>query len=205
MSLAEPFRRFIGDVNPLLAMAAAGVAGAVFLSFLRVRYGFAIFRKENLRFLPGSSAIAVSLAGIAILVDLRIVYPADMNVPYPESLLFYPAIGFLVENVFHVVPLALLLLLLTPVARTIGHEKVVWIAILFVSLPEAVYQVVWMSNSSHYPSWAVAYIGLHVFVFNLCELAIFKRYDFSSMYAFRLAYYALWHVAWGYLRLKLLF
>jgi hypothetical protein len=33
----------------------------------------------------------------------------------------------------------------------------------------------------------------------------FRRYDFASMYSFRLVYYAYWHVAWGVIRLKVLF
>jgi hypothetical protein len=40
---------------------------------------------------------------------------------------------------------------------------------------------------------------------NLCQLLIFRRYDFISMYTFRIAYYMLWHVLWGYARLRLLF
>ena len=34
---------------------------------------------------------------------------------------------------------------------------------------------------------------------------MFKRYDFGSIYALRLAYYGVWHIAWGHIRLELLF
>lgn len=44
--------------------------------------------------------------------------------------------------------------------------------------------------------------GLHVFLINLSQLMIFKRYD---LYSFRLVYYIFWHIVWGYMRLKLLF
>ena len=37
------------------------------------------------------------------------------------------------------------------------------------------------------------------------ELLIFKRYDFIAMYAFRLVYYLIWHIVWGYARLRSLF
>ena len=39
----------------------------------------------------------------------------------------------------------------------------------------------------------------------LCQLLIFKRCDFVTMYALRLAYYDIWHLAWGHVRLELLF
>lgn len=37
------------------------------------------------------------------------------------------------------------------------------------------------------------------------RLALFKRYDFVTMYTFRLVYYLLWHIVWGVIRLRLLF
>jgi hypothetical protein len=42
-------------------------------------------------------------------------------------------------------------------------------------------------------------------VINLVQLTLFRRYDFLTMYAFRLVYYLVWHVAWGHLRLQVLF
>jgi hypothetical protein len=37
------------------------------------------------------------------------------------------------------------------------------------------------------------------------QLYVFRRFDFASMYAFRLVYYAYWHILWGVIRLKVLF
>ena len=48
-------------------------------------------------------------------------------------------------------------------------------------------------------------MGLHLFVFGMIQLSLFKRYGFVAMYTCRLAYYAVWHIIWGYLRLQLLF
>ena len=50
-----------------------------------------------------------------------------------------------------------------------------------------------------------AYVGVFVFVFTVVELYVFRRYDFMSMYAFRLVFYMWWHITWGYLRLRWLF
>ena len=56
-----------------------------------------------------------------------------------------------------------------------------------------------------YPVCAVAYVGLHVFLINLIQLLIFKRYDFVTMYSFRLVYYLFWHMRWGPKEMLLLF
>jgi hypothetical protein len=182
--------------------------GIVLLSVFLSQDWFAIYQKENLKGLVQSSGLAALLALIMIGVDLKIVFPADMNVKFPESLLFYPAIGFFVEIVFHVLPLSLLLLVLTFSSKNLTYGKIIWICILMVSLLEPGYQVltgILMGSSRHYPLWAVAYVGFHVWVINLFQLLIFKRYDFVSMYSFRLMYYILWHIVWGSVRLKLLF
>jgi hypothetical protein len=63
----------------------------------------------------------------------------------------------------------------------------------------------WSAHLTRNPPWAVAYDGLHVLAINVCQLAIFKRYDFMSMYALRLVYYGIWHIGWGAVRLELLF
>ena len=55
------------------------------------------------------------------------------------------------------------------------------------------------------PTWVTVCVFLNILLINLFQLLIFKRYDFVSMFSFRLAYYAIWHIAWGYVRLNLLF
>lgn len=82
--------------------------------------------------------------------------------------------------------------------------KIIWACLLAVALLEPVYQAMW-SASNQLPLWAAVYVVLHVFLINLSELIIFRRYDFISMYAFRLVYYLFWHIGRGYARLKILF
>jgi hypothetical protein len=55
------------------------------------------------------------------------------------------------------------------------------------------------------PLWFTIYIAIHLFVFTITQLIIFKNHDLLSMFGFRLAYYMIWHIVWGYLRLDLLF
>jgi hypothetical protein len=201
----RPFRRFLGDVDPLAAAALIGFLGVALFSAVLGRRGFTISGKGNVSELLRSSGAAALLASIAILIDLVIGFPADLNVPLPGALAFYPAIGFFVEVLFHLVPLSLLLFGATAIFGGVGRGRLVWACVVIVALLEPGYQAALMASSKLYPSWAVACVGLNVFLFNLLQLRTFERYDFVSMYALRIAYYAVWHVLWGSLRLKWLF
>jgi hypothetical protein len=150
-----------------------------------------------------SAMLATMFAVAVILVDLSIVFPY-YHVPPPQSLLFYPAIAYVAEIAFHALPLSLVLVCLGPLFKTLDPNRLVWLCILLVSYLEPIFQLgVGFSKESF--SWADMYVGLHVFAFNLLQLYVFRRYDFVSMYAFRLVYYIQWHIAWGSVRLHVLF
>ena len=104
-----------------------------------------------------------------------------MNVPFPESLLFYPVIGFMAEIVFHVLPLSLLLMALPTIFKNIRLGTTVWISILIVALLEPTFQAVLnvidapLIGASHqYTWWAVGYDWLHIFLINLFQLLMFR-------------------------------
>jgi hypothetical protein len=199
------FARFLGPASPSLVFLGVIVLGFVLWSILLDRGWFVIYAKDNASGLRRAAGLATGLAFIMIVLDPMIGLPRDLNIPFPDAVLLYPAMGFLVEIVFHLLPLTLLLIFLTPVRRNIGHGPVVWACIVVVALLEPAYQVAALESAAPYPPWAVWYVGLHVFLINLLQLHFFKRYDFVTMYAFRLAYYLLWHLVWGYFRLRLLF
>ena len=198
------FQAFIGKFNPLIAFVLVILLGIILLTFLLTRGWFSIIGKETLEGLLSSSILASLLALVAILVDMWVVFPEDMNVAFPESLLFYPIVGYFVEILFHVFPLTGLLILLTSLSKNYEFDRVVWICILIVSLLEPIFQIIY-GSSSQKPLWSARFVGLHLFFFNLLQLYLFKRYDFVSMYSFRLVYYLLWHIVWGHLRLSVLF
>ena len=79
-----------------------------------------------------------------------------------------------------------------------------WSCILIVALLESIFQTI-LGSSLAYPAWVIGYVFVNIFLINTFQLLIFKRYDFVSVYSFRLMYYAIWHIVWGYLRLSLLF
>lgn len=201
------FRRFLDGLNPLLGVFFIFILGTFLLSCLLSRGWFSIYKNENLRGLLVSSSLAANFALLIILLESArvVVFPADINILFPASLLFYPVIGYFVEIIFHVFPLSLLLLFLTSLSKKLTYGKIIWPCFLMVSLLEPILQA-FLGFSAQYPLWTNLYGNfLHVFFINLSQLAIFKRYGFTSMFTFRLVYYILWHVVWGYLRLHLLF
>lgn len=198
----EFFQRFLGGVNPLVAILISGVVGAFLLYLLLIKGLFAIYRKPKLKELAPYLGLVTLFAAIAIFIDWKIVFPADINMSFPGSLLFYPAIAFLVEMLFHVVPLSLIVFLLLFLFRTADREKLIEAAILSVAVLEPTYQVIFTEMDA---SWAVTLLWVNLFFFNITQLLAFKRHGFISMYLLRLLYYAIWHIVWGYFRLSLLF
>lgn len=198
------FHRLIGTLNPFAVMVPIIFLGFImFLVSLR-RKGLAILKKGTLQGVLLSAGLAMILGVIGIATDYWIVYPKTMNVPFPESLAYYPSVAFLAEIVFHVAPATLLSLLLSRVFRNLDGRRAVWIAILIASLADPAFQIL-DAAANHYASWAVLVVGLHVFVVNLGMLMIFRRYDFVSVVSFRLFYYIIWHIVWGSIRLHVLF
>lgn len=196
----DVYRFLLGDLDPVLTTLIVASLGVTALIVL-VRQGwFSIGGGGNaglvvVAFVGGSLTIPV------IIVDLLGGFPADMNVPAPDSLLFYPSIALVAEFAFHVVPLAVL----ASVARrtSLGPERARLLSMIAVSMIEPTLQVLWGAEQS--PIWANAYVGAHLLVFNLVAVHFFRRYGFLSMYVFRVTYYLIWHIAWGFVRLPILF
>jgi hypothetical protein len=199
------FQRYLGRINPWIAFLFAIILGFVLLSFLLSQKWFQIYEKESVSGLLRSSSLAALLGIIMILVDTRIIFSADVNILFPKSLLFYPAMGYFAEILFHVLPLTVLLATLTLILKNVSFEAIVLICIPVVALLEPIYHTIDMASSKQFPPWAVIYVGVHIFLFNIFQLLIFRKYNFISMYSFRLVYYMFWHIGWGYLRLRLLF
>lgn len=198
------FQPFFGSIEPLLAVAIIAVVGVVSLGFLQSRGWFEIFTmRETLRGMAVSALIATLFGIEVVIAETTNIFrlPADTNVRLPWSLIFYPVMGYVVEVVFHALPLALMLVVLDPLFKKLNMPGLIWLCILIVSLLEPIFQV----GSAQPLSFAQAYIGLHIFAINFLQLYVFRRYDFVSMYSFRLFYYMYWHIIWGALRLQWLF
>jgi hypothetical protein len=199
----QVFRPYFGSLNPLASVLLISLLGVVLFSFLTSQGWFAIYKKHNLRGLLFSFSLGALFSLPTIFLDNKVIFPRNLNVLFPQSLLFYPAIGYVVEIVFHILPLSLFLFVLTSLFKKADQRKVIWICILMVSISEPIYQTIGFVG--RYPMWAIVYVWIHLFLFSLTQLLIFRRFDFTSMYSFRLGYYLIWHIIWGYVRLKLLF
>ena len=198
------FYRFIGKLHPLLFAIFIITLGVAGLSLLVKRRWYSIWKQKNLNGILYGSSLALPFGFIIIMVDLLAVLPEDVNILFPESLLFYPLMGFAAEILFHVVPLAIVLLVLTFFFKQLPDRTIIWVSILIVAAIEPAYQI-YYGFSEEVKFWVTAYVGLHIFAINICQLVIFRRFDFVSMLTFRLTYYALWHIGWGYFRLQLLY
>ena len=200
---APLFQPFFGSLNPLLAIFIVIVLGVLLSKFLLTCGWLVVYKAGEYKGFLVAAGLA-ALPGLAIiLIDLKAVFPADVNRPFPDSLFFYPIFGYVVEVIFHLLPLALLLFILTSIFK-LNFEKVIWPSILIVAMLEPIFQTA-LGFSRPYPTWVTGSVLLNIFLINVFQLLLFKRYDFVSMYLFRLVYYAIWHIVWGYARLGLLF
>ena len=204
MPAAAPhFGRFIGELSPVAVITAASIVGGLCLGLLRTLDGFAVMEgRETLKGI-GISALAATVRGcLAIGIDLVFRYPAGINVPVPQALLFYPAVGLVAEVVFHLVPLTLLLLVTKPLRSRFGQNRLTIAAIALVTIAEPVFQA--MFDVDPFSGRSIATF-FNVSLIAGLQLLVFRRFDFVTMYAFRMIYYTYWHIIWGVIRLQVLF
>lgn len=202
-SEASAFQRYLGKIHPQIVLLLLFLIGLVLFSLLLKDGTFAIYRSGNYKGILLALALAVPFAIVAISVDIKFPFPKDMNVAYPNSLFFYPAIGYVAEFVFHVLPFGLLYLLLGRVFSGTDEQRIIWVSLLSAALLEPIFQVAYASSEDS--RGVLVFVAVHLFLINTAQLMLFKSFDFLSMYAFRLSYYLLWHIVWGYARLRILF
>ena len=205
LSILNPlsFQSFLGNFNPLIIMPILAVLGIFIVIFLLMRKWFVVFNRENLKAMFLFYIPAIILPFFSILIDIFFKYPKEIHKLVPESLFFYPVMGYVAEIVFHMAPLSLLLFTLNLLFKSLNFEKGLWFSISIVSLIEPLFQTTF--SPSHFPLWITIFSAVHLYVFNFLQLYLIKRYDFLSMYSFRLVYYMIWHIIWGSIRINILF
>lgn len=103
---------FFGKLNPLLAVLIINLLGTVLSFFLFSRGWFVVYKAGNYKGFLVAAGLAALLGLGIIMVDLKVIFPEDVNRPFPDSLFFYLVFGYVVEVIFHMLPLALLLVLI---------------------------------------------------------------------------------------------
>lgn len=189
-----------GVRNPVATTVAACLLGLVGLRILEGRRWCRLEDAHREAYL-GAVLLGTVLPIPMLIVDVLGGFPPALNVPAPASLLFYPAVAVVAEFIFHVIPLALMALAAALVSE--ADERARTVAMAIAVLPEPVLQVAWGARYS--PTWANGCVGVQLLIFNFVALRLFRRYGFSVVYFYRLSYYAIWHIVWGYLRLGILF
>lgn len=199
---AADFERFIGGISPLVAVAVTGAVGSAALGVLDKAgwVGSGPVRQGLAR----STVLALGLGVAIIVADSALGFGEAINVSWPASIVFYPVMAFIAEVAFHLVPLALIVTVSRRWRRLPAGAGAVMVPIIAVALFEALYQVVG-SASDGISRLLLAYLALHMTAFAIAGLTSLRRFGFGAMMWLRLAYYAIWHVAWGVLRLDLLF
>jgi hypothetical protein len=196
---------FFGQNSPILVMLLTIILGFAGLYLLLSRGWFPVYAPEKGHAIAALYLLVPLYAAVAITIDIVARFGRDINVLFPGSLFFYPAIGFVAEVVFHILPAAALLLALPILFRSARRQTLFWSAIVVVALVEPVFQTALAGSASPLPVWAVILSGFNIFAISVTQLTIFRTAGFIHMYAFRLAYYALWHLVWGSLRLAVFF
>ncbi|UCH24562.1 MAG: hypothetical protein JSV66_11455 [Trueperaceae bacterium] len=204
VSLADqtPFRRFLGSLDPRLVVVAVLLVNAAALGYLLTTGAFSIYRRTGYRGWLLFAALAGGFGAVVIAADAIIIFPRETNVFFPQSLLFYPVMAMLVEAAWHGVPMSLLVLLLSRF-RGVNIRRSSWFLVPLVALTDPVFQVIDMVAVT--PWGATLFVGVHVYLINLVEMILFRGHSFIAAFAFRLFYYLIWHVIWGYVRLTVLF
>lgn len=195
------FDRFLGGVPPLLAVGAVGAAGLLALRVLEKEGWLGEPSRGPGVKLP--ALLALGFGAAILVVDIALGFEPGINIDWPTSVLFYPVMGFVAEIVFHIVPLALVVPAFRRWADASRGAFGVVAPFLLVAPIEAIYQV--LGTSSDGSVWLTRYLTLHMLAFGSAALLVLRRHGFGSLMSFRLTYYLIWHVAWGAVRVDLLF
>lgn len=186
----------------LLAWALLGTLGVL----LATKSGFAMAWDSRI-----SGALKIwyplltgfVLGGIAVLVDANTGW-ADwvagqmkidsIHIPFPASLPIYFGGAIVVEIVYQIFPIGFLYWLVCRVIIKRDSNFVFWSLALLTSAIEP------SGSISLYRHSAVAAVPVvsHDFAMNIAQAWFFKKAGIVSALLVRLAYYLLWHIAWGW-------
>lgn len=184
-------------LGPMMAVVGLGFAGWLVLA----RKSWIPAQTEGLGGYRPAALIGVALPIPVIIVDWLGGFERGINAPPPDAFLFYPSIALVAEFVFHIAPLTVAAI---PAFFIHRAERALKFCGLGAAVAiEPILQVVWGAEIS--PGWANAYVGVHLLAFNVVGVYLLRRFGILRVLLYRLSYYLVWHILWGYIRLDLLF
>ena len=197
----EVYADILGFFHPLVALQFIILIYFLLFLYLLAETPFLVYKKNSPAVYALLLIISLFFGGIVIAADLWWVnYPPDINVPAPESLLYYPVMGFMAEAVFHLLPVTLIIILLRSATR-MQRSAIVRVALILAVFVEPVFQMVLGDYDSH----TRIFTGILVLGFSASQLWVFRYYGWVSMFVLRMFYYLIWHVLWVDYRLEFLF
>jgi len=202
---AADLSAYFGQVPPLIGGVLVCATGTAALYLLHRIPGFYAYAPGAFKIgAPAAAALAVPFMIAITAIDVLLRFPRDINVPLPIALAFYPVMGFVAQMALHVVPFALLMVCSRQMFPAWTPARQFWMAALLAALPEALFQIAFSARDGE-PGILAALVAAHLYLFGLAELYLYRRFDYASMFVFRMVYYGYWHVAWGTLRMSWLF
>lgn len=118
----------------------------------------------------------------------------SIHIAFPASLYVYAAGAIAVECLYRFIPIAFLYALVARVALGgRGESAVFWALAILSSVIEPLSQAP-LAGREPDLMWA---LFAFIFVFNLSEVALWRRYGWIAPLVARLVFYGVWHVALG--------
>lgn len=188
------FVKYLGALNPIQCLLFVMFFGVLSLRYLEKSGRMGMLNPFGLEGLQVSTIFALCFGVIIIFIDFSGVFSDSINVSYPKCVIFYPVMAYIVEIIFHLVPISLLSMI------KLDDTRLYYLMAFF----EPVFQLA-IGGGDGSILWASLLISLHIFLINIAQLYVFKKYGFLSMYWLRFGYYFIWHEVWGVLRLTVLF
>jgi hypothetical protein len=199
----EHIRARADNLDIAIALVVIVIVGSAALAYLIRRGGFVFVDRGAPRRWLGRAALAATvLVAPTLIVDSIAPFPEGINVPLPESALFYPIIGVVAEVAFHLLPLAVLVAIVRLASGAPSRRQLLG-CFAVVACAEPAFQV--LAAAEYGAPWVLVYLSVQLFALSMVQLELFRRHGFVAMYAVRFVYYLYWHLAWGTLRLDLLF
>lgn len=183
---------------PILLMAMAGVYVAARTNMTANPLDPALRRRALVHAVCGGVLIGLLTVAADHAAGFSSAIAATLHIPsihigFPESAYVYAAGGVLVECLYRFIPVSMLYGLIVLVTRRRHEAAVFWTLGILTALIEPLSQAPLAGQAVG----VVAPLFGLIFIFNLTELWLWRRYGWIAPVVSRLCFYGVWHVAVG--------